>query len=523
MSEKVTYRKSLKAVVAVPPVKDFYFTRHRFSSLGARTVCKVLKANGVESVFLDFPSLKEHGQHIDLPDEIAYLRPFLVPRETGRLSYFTKYQLFGPSIQECAEKIYSHHPTLCFLCCFAFSYGNELIDLSRNIKKLDPAIKVVAGGAGVTAYPHHFLKDPSIDFALCGEAEVNLGIFLDTVVTGAATFDHVPNVLWKKDGIVLKSQARDSSNSTIIEPLVAKVWETRRSVHYSTCLSRGCPNKCRFCSNWIAQGRNFRTVAIEKFINELQSISIDENENRRVFLNFEDDNLLLAPEYLIEVMTQVRKRLPKVFFLAENGVDFRLLTPALADQLVSLGMTSFNFTLCSVNKNILEQQGRRTSLSHFESIVRHIAAKHVPVLSYFVAGLEDDSKLHLVDTLAFLFSLPTTVGISMFYAVPGIYGFKNLKRFDKIAPCICNGSSAFPWNGSLSTEELITSFRLSRYINLLTSVKKSPIETKLLEKVRVEQKLFTFVNNEDGISIVEVPEYDRGMVRLFLQKTKPED
>ena len=111
----------------------------------------------------------------------------------------------------------------------------------------------------------------------------------------------------------------------------------------------------------------------------------------------------------------------------------------------------------------------------------------------------------------------------MFYAVPGIHGFENPERFDKIAPCICNGSSAFPWNGSLSTEELITSFRLSRYVNLLKSVNKSPIEIKLLEKVRAEQKLFTLVNNEDGISIVEVPEYDRGMVRMFLQKVKPED
>ena len=393
MTNKVVPSTRLKAVVAVPPVKDFYFTRHRFSSLGARTVFKLLKANSVDSVFLDFPSMRKHGQQIDFPDEIAYLKPFLVPQETGRLSYFTKYQLFGPSVEECAKKICSHHPTLCFLCCFAFSYGNELLDLSRNIKKLDPAIKIVAGGAGVTAYPQYFLKDPSIDFALCGEAEVNLGIFLDAVVTGTATFDHVPNLWWKKDGIVLKSQAKDSSNSTIIEPLIAKVWETNKSVYFSTCLSRGCPNECRFCSNWIAHGKSFRTVAIDKFINELCSISIDENENRRVFLNFEDDNLLLAPEYLIEVMTQVRKRLPKVSFLAENGVDFRLLTPALADELVLLGMTSFNFTLCSVNKNLLEQQGRRTSLSHYESIVRHIAAQHVPILSYFIAGLEDDSKL----------------------------------------------------------------------------------------------------------------------------------
>ncbi len=523
MHDEASHNNRLKAVVAVPPVKDFYFTRHRFSSLGARTVFKILKASGVDAAFLDFPSMKKNGQQIDIPDEIAYLNRCIIPGETGKLSYFTKYQLFGPSVEECAEIICSHHPALCFLSCFAFSYGKELIDLAGNIKKVNPDIVVVAGGAGVTAYPHYFLRDANIDFVLCGEAEVNLHIFLEAAVAKTVTFDQVPNLMWKKDGMVRQSRAKSSSNSTMIEPLIAKVWETNKSVYFSTCLSRGCPNECKFCSNWIVHGRSFRTVAIDKFINELCGISIDENDDRRIYVNFEDDNLLLAPDYLIEVMAQVKKRLPKASFLAENGLDFRLLTPALADELVLLGMTSFNFTLCSVNKNLLEQQGRRTSLSHYESIVRHVAAQHVPILSYFIAGLEDDSKLHSVDTLAFLFGLPTTVGISMFYAVAGIYGFENPERFDKIAPCICNGSSAFPWNGSLSTEELITSFRLSRYVNLLKSVNKSPIETKLLKKVTAEQKLFTLVNNEEGISIVEVPEYHRGMVRMFLQKVKPED
>ena len=185
-------------------------------------------------------------------------------------------------------------------------------------------------------------------------------------------------------------------------------------------------------------------------------------------------------------------------------------------------MASFNFTLGSISENVLEQQKRTSSLSHYEAIARYIAAQHIPVLSYFIVGLEGDSKCHAVNTLAFLSRLPTTVGISMFYAVPGIYGLRNLEKFDAIAPCLCNGSSAFQWNGTLTTEELITILRLSRYINLIKSDNKSSVESQLIEKIKSEQRLFTLVKNRRGVSIVDVPHHDRSMVRLLLQKIKQE-
>jgi hypothetical protein len=36
------------AAVVVPPLRDFYFTRHRFSSLGAAIVASLLKREGLQ-------------------------------------------------------------------------------------------------------------------------------------------------------------------------------------------------------------------------------------------------------------------------------------------------------------------------------------------------------------------------------------------------------------------------------------------------------------------------------------------
>jgi hypothetical protein len=123
-----------------------------------------------------------------------------------------------------------------------------------------------------------------------------------------------------------------------------------------------------------------------------------------------------------------------------------------------------------------------------------------------------------VNVLAYLNKLPTMVGISMFYGLPNLPDFTDMALFDSLAPCISNGSSAYPWNKSLSTLELITAFRLSRYINLIKLERKTELELKLIEKVRREAKLFTLIKEKARLKIVEVLEYDIEMVRMFLEK-----
>jgi hypothetical protein len=185
-------------------------------------------------------------------------------------------------------------------------------------------------------------------------------------------------------------------------------------------------------------------------------------------------------------------------------------------------MSKFNFTLGSIDETVLEGQDRKGSKTHFESIVRHIASRGLPVLSYFICGLKDDSQESVANVLAFLHNLPTLVGISMFYAIPGLLDFSDTAMFDKFCPHRCNGTSANPWYGKqgLQTNELLTAFRLSRYVNLLKSEIKSEIEMQLIEKIQKEKKLFTLVKQNKAVEIVPAPGTDNEMVGMVLDKIR---
>jgi radical SAM superfamily enzyme YgiQ (UPF0313 family) len=508
-----------KAVVAIPPVCDFYFTPHRFSALGARIVCKILTENNIEVDFFNFPLIKRNVKAFDIPSDIGYLKPYIIPNETGRLSYFTKYQRFGPSAEDCAKNICSVKPSICFLSCFSYSYAQELIDIAKNVKRFNPDIPIVAGGAGVSAYPQYFIRNSFIDFAITGEAEVSLGRFIKAMFNKDSSLELVPNLFWKNNGLVYESSEKSITNFQEIEPVIVKTFETASKVYFSTSLSRGCGKACKFCSNFLTHGRLYRAIPADKLNKSINGFLIDQKTQKKaVFLNFEDDNLLSEPEYFLEVMQKIRSKYPRIRFLAENGIDYTLLSPDLAGRLIKAGMSGFNFTLVSTSDEILAGQNRNSSLSHFEAMVRFISDKNIPVLSYFICGLKGDNKQDTVNVLAYLNKLPTMVGISMFYGLPNIPDFTDMALFDSLMPCISNGSSAYPWNKSLSTKELITAFRLSRYVNLIKFERKTEMDLQLIEKVKKEAKLFTILKEKAGLKIVEVPEYDHEMVKMFLEK-----
>jgi len=503
----------MNAVIAIPSVCDFYFTPHRFSALGAQIVSKILNSLEIDNEILNFPLLVKSSQTIDLPKDIHYLKPYLFPNETGKTSYFTKYQRFGPDSLSCAKIIESKNPQVCFISCFAFSYAKEALDLANDIKRLNSAILVIMGGAGVSSYPHYFVENECVDFAIAGEAEISVPKFMHALKNNGP-FDGIPGVFYKElyqNQLITKSN-RTKSNAII--PVFSKVLETNKTTIISVSLSRGCNKNCLFCSNSLTHGKGLRLSDINHVSELVETISID--QNKRIFINFEDDNLLFDTDYFLKVIHIFKNKLPGISFLAENGLDYLMLSQSLADILIELGFKSFNFTVGSIDESVLEKQNRKGHLAHYESLVKHIASKHIPVLSYFICGLNGDTKETIINVLAYLFKLPTQIGISMFYAIPGMADFQNYNFFTGRHSCVSNGSSAYPWYNSLSTQELITAFRLSRLANLMKQSKKSDLELQLIEKIKKDKKLYSFFKNKNKVEIEVVPNVNNEMVEMFL-------
>ncbi|HAK47360.1 MAG TPA: hypothetical protein DCO79_15755 [Spirochaeta sp.] len=481
----------MKTVIAVPPVHDFYFTPSRASALGPAVLQNILADFGITADIYNFPAMGRKPARLRLPDELDYLVPHLLPDEVGPVSFFTRYHRFGPAAPECALKLLQNKPDIVFISCFAWAYAEECICLAAEIKRLNPQIIIAAGGAGVTVNPGYFSESGLIDWVLPGRAEEVLPPFLDKSPVSSS-----PGFVMSETGVSEKKNLR----------------------FISSMLTRGCPKACRFCANHIVHGRGFRKAEIKDIKSGISSIPSGMN----IHMNFEDDNLLYDADYFFEVLEIIRDRFPDAVFSAENGLDYTYIDRPSVNKLIELGFSSFNFSMASSSQSLLSKENRPSNSDKLDCAITAAAEQGINSTTYFICGLEDDNLSSTLDNILRLHELPTLTGISMFYPVPGLPGFPR-KMMSSLTPRLCAGSSARPWNESLSTAQLITAFRLSRLSNLLkTTGKRIPgaggrifnreLTNKLISETARTGRLQTIA----GKTVREVPLQDEELVSGFL-------
>jgi len=174
-----------KAVAAAPPLQDFYFTSGRASALGLAGIAKELGDRGVEYKTFNFPRMNGRGRNIALPEHYDYFKPFLPEGERGPLSFFTGRKIYGPRFDEAARLIGNCQPDIVFLSLFAWTYGEDVLELASHLRKvLGAEVPIVLGGAGAAVFPSWFEQSGLFDCVLRGESETTLAALLDHLESG---------------------------------------------------------------------------------------------------------------------------------------------------------------------------------------------------------------------------------------------------------------------------------------------------------------------------------------------------
>ena len=451
---------------------------------------RTLQLAGYKTVFFNFMRPEKKNRKVPLPEKLSYLSEIVTKNEFGATAFFTSYKRMGPTPAACADQIISATPDAVWISCFAYAYSDDALLLAKAIKDIDSTIPITIGGGGPSALPAYFLRDDSIDAVCMGEIEADIENLL--AQKSREKFDFA------------------SEEAMIFVPVVMP--PHRGIVRVSLSLTRGCPKRCAFCSNFLTQGREFRRTPIISVRNEINKITIDDSSVHSVHFAFEDDNILLDTEYFYEVLSIIQKKFLGATFSAENGLDYLLLTDEVVDQLIRFGITQFNLSAGSMNSRILKKERRIHDFQHLTKVLSYIHTKKVKTILYFICGLSDDTPESVVDALLEISKLPVDVGISPFYAVPGLPGFEKTEPFLNNPAYLCKGSSLFPWNNSLTLRQLMTAFRLARLVNLCNYPDQ---DRELLDMCFQSGILFTRIRGKDGP--IPANSCDYSMVNRFFQ------
>jgi len=138
----------------------------------------------------------------------------------------------------------------------------------------------------------------------------------------------------------------------------------------------------------------------------------------------------------------------------------------------------------------------------------------LPVITYLICGFKEDTADGIAQSLLYLFEQPVRVGFSAFYPVPGVPDWHDPSVLEP--PVLCAGSSMYPWNRSLSTRQMVTLFRLCRFLNALKAAwtrSRRDLGEVLRRSLR-ERRLYTSLR--DG-AVMAVPHLDEELAGKVLE------
>ena len=444
-------------------------------------------------------------KQINLPGCLTYLNPYLIKqnKEMKGSSWFSQYYRFGPSTELCIERILDYNPDVIAVSCFAWSYSDnsrKLLQKLQEIRKTTSfSFLLVTGGPGVTVMPDYFTS--YADLIVTGEGEEAIRT-IEKMATKSVEKSDYPS-----KGKILNLEYTGEL------PFVYNIRSRRNSrFTVSTIISRGCPKRCSFCANHLVFGRTLRKVPLinlkkgmDSLIDEIKVKKNMQEEKLKLHINFEDDNILFYKDYFLEILKYINEICKKneidFSFTTENGMDYILLDNKLLDKFKDLNIVQLNLSMASMDNEQLKLEKRTGNLKKLESIIQYSAQLNIPSITYFICGLKSDSPLSIVNTINYLYSLKTSIGISHYYPVPGLVDWQNKDLFLENPQDLCKGSSAYSWNNSLSTKELITAFRLARTSNFIKFSKA--------DKIQIEKL---------NINLLKDSTLEKGMVNLFFSQ-----
>ena len=244
---------------------------------------------------------------------IRYLKAYAQPEFDVNL---VEYTIKDPVINIVSDLI-QKQPDVIGFSCYIWNI-EESIKVIKMIKKINPDIKIVAGGPEVTYDVQDWMQEvPEFDFIVIGEGEQTFKQLLSAIASGS-DFTEVPGIAYRKDESILMNPQQNKLDLKEL-PSPYRFEEdlphlSKRVTYLET--SRGCPFSCQFCLSSIEVGvRYFDREKVKEDIRYLMA-------NGAKTIKFVDRTFNISRSYAMEMFRfLIDEHLPGTVFQFEITAD----------------------------------------------------------------------------------------------------------------------------------------------------------------------------------------------------------
>ncbi len=254
------------------------------------------------------------------------------------------------------------------------STSERAYELARQFKQKNPGSLVIMGGIHATFLTEEALR--YVDYVVTGEGE---DVILDLLKNGSDkkvisgkllhTLDHIP---------VPDFNLLVNSNKMSITPIMT---------------SRGCPYDCNFCSVTKMFGQGYRTLPIDRVLEELRQVKTD-------FVFFYDDNLTANVNRTHELMERIARENFKFDWSAQVRTDITRY-PDLVKDMRRAGCNTVYIGFESVSNDTLNGLSKHQTIDDIKRAIDVFHSNSIRIHGMFIFGGDEDQKDIFKETVRF--------------------------------------------------------------------------------------------------------------------------
>lgn len=306
------------------------------------------------------------------------------------------------------------------------------------VKKIDPSLFIVVGGAHVSLNPDSAIQEVSIDAICVGEGEhaiIELANHL-----GMGSFPSKIQNMWIKNttslAIEKNSQRPFLENLDDLPFIDRKMWEqwvAHLEYGPTVLVGRGCPFKCEYCSNHalakLTNGKYVRFRSPENIIGEIRHIL--EIMPQVDSVAFEVETLGASVSFVLEFCGKLESFNKTLQVPLQFSTNFALTDKLVNDEdkmkvvftaLQKANFNTLNIGLESGSEQLRKDVLRRPNYSNKNIIQFSKMAKEygININMFVLMGFPHETRDKFKETIKVVRSCqPQTVYLSIFYPYPG--------------------------------------------------------------------------------------------------------
>lgn len=310
--------------------------------------------------------------------------------------------------------------------------------VAKKIREINPAIKIIAGGPNLSAYPKETLFHGCFDFGLMGESDFSMPMLSEKIASGAgsAAIAKVPGIVYRKG-----KKAMLGAPAVPVKDLDSLPFPSRHLLkgHYdyamvsrepftSMVASRGCPFHCAFCDK-APENCLYRERGVEKVLEEF---SLVESQGFKEVVLF-DDTFTLNKKRVLAICEGMSKQGIDLAWSIRSRTD--TVDREMLSSLKKAGCRRLYYGVESGSDEILKLMGKRTNVAQIKKAFALSHELGFETIAYFILGFPGETEQTMQASIDLAREIkPSFSSVCTFTPLPQSRVYKELlskRKFDE--------------------------------------------------------------------------------------------